>query len=77
MSQKGQVTTLEGRVRIAERVEAGQNMSRRRSSDRDETMTVYSYAEARERLAVLLERALTEGKLRNCDGRVFIRVVGK
>jgi len=37
-------------------------------------MTVYSYAEARERLAVLLERALIEGqvKLRSRDGRVFI-----
>ena len=37
-------------------------------------MTVYSYAEARERLAVLLERALAEGqvKLRSRDGRVFI-----
>jgi len=36
--------------------------------------TVYSYAEARERLAVLLERALTEGqvRLRSRDGRVFI-----
>lgn len=37
-------------------------------------MTVYSYAEARERLSSLLERALTEGqvKLRSRDGRVFI-----
>jgi hypothetical protein len=37
-------------------------------------MTVYSYAEARERLSSLLERALTEGqvKLRSRDGRVFV-----
>ena len=37
-------------------------------------MTVYLYAEARERLSSLLERALTEGqvKLRSRDGRVFI-----
>ncbi len=37
-------------------------------------MTVYSFAEARERLAALLERALTEGqvKLRSREGRVFI-----
>ncbi len=37
-------------------------------------MTTYSYAEARERLSVLLERALLEGqgKLRSRDGRIFI-----
>lgn len=37
-------------------------------------MTTYSYAEARERLSALLERALMEGqvKLRSRDGRVFI-----
>jgi len=37
-------------------------------------MMVYSYAEARERLSALLERALSEGqvKLRSRDGRVFI-----
>ncbi len=37
-------------------------------------MTVYSYAEVRERLSALLERALTEGqvKFRSRDGRVFI-----
>ncbi len=37
-------------------------------------MTVYSYAEAQERLSSLLERASTEGqvKLRSRDGRVFI-----
>ena len=37
-------------------------------------MTTYSYSEARERLSVLLERALLEGqiKLRNRDSRVFI-----
>jgi len=37
-------------------------------------MKVYSYAEAREQLAVLLEQALTEGqvKLRGRDGRVFV-----
>ncbi|MCZ2127809.1 MAG: hypothetical protein LC099_08585 [Anaerolineales bacterium] len=37
-------------------------------------MTTYSYSEARERLSILLERALTEGqvKLRSRDGRVFI-----
>ena len=37
-------------------------------------MTTYSYSEARERLSVLLERALAEGqvKLRSRDGRVFI-----
>lgn len=36
-------------------------------------MTVYSYADARERLSTLLERALMEGqvKLRSRDGRVF------
>lgn len=35
---------------------------------------VYSYAEVRERLSTLLERALTEGqvKFRSRDGRVFI-----
>jgi len=35
---------------------------------------VYSYAEVRERLSALLERALTEGqvKFRSRDGRVFI-----
>lgn len=34
---------------------------------------VYSYGEARERLSVLLERALSEGqvKFRSRDGRVF------
>ncbi len=38
------------------------------------TMTTYSYSEARERLSVLLERALKEGqvKLRSRDGRIFI-----
>ena len=37
-------------------------------------MTTYSYSEARERLSVLLERALLEGqvKLRSRDGRIFI-----
>lgn len=37
-------------------------------------MTTYSYSEARERLSILLERALAEGqvKLRSRDGRVFI-----
>lgn len=37
-------------------------------------MMVYSYAEVRERLAALLERALAEGqvKFRSRDGRVFI-----
>ncbi len=35
---------------------------------------VYSYAEVRERLSALLERALAEGqvKFRSRDGRVFI-----
>lgn len=37
-------------------------------------MTTYSYSEARERLSILLERALMEGqiKLRSREGRVFI-----
>jgi hypothetical protein len=37
-------------------------------------MMVYSYAEARERLSALLERALSEGqvKFRSRDGRVFV-----
>ena len=37
-------------------------------------MMVYSYAEVRERLSTLLERALTDGqvKFRSRDGRVFI-----
>ena len=37
-------------------------------------MMVYSYAQVRERLSALLERALTEGqvKFRSRDGRVFI-----
>lgn len=37
-------------------------------------MTTYSYSEARERLSVLLEQALSEGqvKLRSRDGRIFI-----
>jgi hypothetical protein len=37
-------------------------------------MMVYSYADARQRLAALLELALTEGqvKLRNRDGRIFV-----
>lgn len=37
-------------------------------------MTVYSYSEARERLSVLLERALVEGqvKIRSRDGRIFV-----
>lgn len=37
-------------------------------------MTTYSYAEARERLSTLLERALMEGqvKLKSRDGRVFV-----
>jgi hypothetical protein len=37
-------------------------------------MTVYSYAEVREGLSALLERASTEGQVRfkNRDGRVFI-----
>lgn len=37
-------------------------------------MMVYSYAEVRERLSTLLERALAEGqvKFRSRDGRVFV-----
>jgi hypothetical protein len=37
-------------------------------------MTVYSYAEVRERLSILLERDLAEGqvKFRSREGRVFI-----
>lgn len=37
-------------------------------------MMVYSFSEARERLAALLERALKEGqvKFKNRDGRVFV-----
>ena len=37
-------------------------------------MMVYSYAEVRERLSTLLERALAEGQVRfrSRDGRVFI-----
>jgi hypothetical protein len=37
-------------------------------------MALYSYAEARERLSALLERALAEGqvKFRSRDGGVFI-----
>lgn len=37
-------------------------------------MTTYSYSEARERLSVLLEQALSEGqvKVRSRDGRIFI-----
>jgi hypothetical protein len=37
-------------------------------------MIVYSYADARQKLAALLELALTEGqvKLRNRDGRIFV-----
>jgi len=37
-------------------------------------MMVYSYAEARERLSALLERALSEGqvKFRGRDGCVFV-----
>ena len=37
-------------------------------------MMVYSYAEVRERLSTLLERALADGqvKFRSRDGRVFI-----
>lgn len=37
-------------------------------------MAIYSYSEARERLSVLLERALVEGqvKIRSRDGRIFV-----
>ncbi len=37
-------------------------------------MMVYSYAEVRERLSTLLERALAEGqvKFRSREGRVFV-----
>ena len=37
-------------------------------------MIIYSYTEARERFAALLERALNEGqvKVRSRDGRVFV-----
>jgi hypothetical protein len=37
-------------------------------------MMVYSYADARQKLAAILELALTEGqvKLRNRDGRIFV-----
>lgn len=37
-------------------------------------MMIYSYAEVRERLSTLLEKALAEGqvKFRSRDGRVFI-----
>lgn len=37
-------------------------------------MMVYSYADARQKLAAILELALAEGqvKLRNRDGRIFV-----
>jgi hypothetical protein len=37
-------------------------------------MIVYSYADARQKLAAILELALAEGqvKLRNRDGRIFV-----